>query len=124
MRVGTADPPQVSFCSVLRSVLAQFGMVGQQLVRGRNPAEHGDAVPLDLREGPRRLEALLEHDGGALEDDGQGAHAERGGVEERRDHEGDVGRDDVVVDEAVDRDPGEVPCVSTAPFALPVVPDV
>jgi hypothetical protein len=67
MRVGTAEPPQVSFASVVRSVLAQSGMIGQELVGGRHTAEHRDAVLGDEAQRASGFEALLEDDGPALE---------------------------------------------------------
>ena len=108
MRVGTAEPPHVSFCRVLEVGASPTRVVGQELIRRGYAAQHRDAVTLDELECAPGLEPLLEHDRGPLQDHRQRAHAERGGVEERRDHQGDVGGDHVVVDQAVQCDPREV----------------
>ena len=88
--------------------LVPVGMLAEHLIGRGHTAQHGDAVLLNKHECALGVEAGLEHDGAALDQHGQCAHAERRHVKERRDHERHLFRRDVEVDNGVERVPDEV----------------
>ncbi len=73
-------------------------------------------MPFDQVEAALDVELILQHDSAALEQRWQASHPERGGVEQGRGQQRDVGSAQVYVNDDIDRVPGEVPVGEQSAF--------